>query len=104
MKDTLNYLFTGNALDRETAKEALISIGNGNHTEAEIASFLTVYNMRKIQAVEMAGFRDAMVELCLAIDMSEHNTIDVCGTGGDGKNTLNISTLSAFVIAFSFSF
>ena len=99
MKETLNYLFNGNTLSREQAKENLLSIGKGNHSEAEIASFLTVFNMRKILATEMAGFRDAMVELCLAVDLSGYNTIDVCGTGGDGKNTFNISTLSAFIIA-----
>jgi anthranilate phosphoribosyltransferase len=99
MKDTLNYLFTGKTLSRETAKATLTLIGKGGCNEAEIAAFLTVFNIRKIKAEEMAGFRDAMFDLCLKIDLSEYNTIDVCGTGGDGKNTFNISTLSAFVLA-----
>ena len=99
MKDTLDYLFTGKTLNREEAKKTLISIGKGEISEAETAAFLTVFNMRKIKAEELAGFRDAMVELCLSVDLSGYNTIDVCGTGGDGKNTFNISTLSAFVLA-----
>lgn len=99
MKKTLEYLFTGNTLSRDQAKESLLAVGNGLHTEIEFASFLTVFKMRPIASEELAGFRDAMAELCLATDLSEYNAIDVVGTGGDGKNTFNISTLACFVIA-----
>jgi anthranilate phosphoribosyltransferase len=99
MKKTLEYLFSGNTLSREQAKENLLAVGNGLHSEAEFASFLTVFKMRPITSEELAGFRDAMDELSLRTDLSEYNAIDVVGTGGDGKNTFNISTLACFIIA-----
>jgi len=99
MKETLNYLFNHNILSREEAKEILVGIGKGQYSDSEIASFLTVYLMRKITPQELAGFRDALLELCIPVNMSDYNTIDVCGTGGDEKNTFNISTLTAFILA-----
>ncbi|KAF0239153.1 MAG: anthranilate [Prolixibacteraceae bacterium] len=99
MKEILEYLFTGNTLSREKSKESLLAVGKGLHSEAEFASFLTVFKMRPITSEELAGFRDAMDELSLRTDLSEYNAIDVVGTGGDGKNTFNISTLACFVIA-----
>ncbi|WP_372933915.1 anthranilate phosphoribosyltransferase [Mariniphaga sediminis] len=99
MKETLQYLFDGKTLCREQAKASLLEVGKGMHSEVEFASFLTVFKMRSITSEELAGFRDAMAELCLAIDLAEYNVIDVVGTGGDGKNTFNISTLACFIIA-----
>ena len=99
MKKTLEYLFEGNKLTREQAKENLLEVGKGMHSEAEFASFLTVFKMRPITSEELAGFRDAMDDLSLRTDLSAYNAIDVVGTGGDGKNTFNISTLACFVIA-----
>jgi anthranilate phosphoribosyltransferase len=99
MKETLQYLFEGNTLTREEAKSNLLEVGKGMHTEAEFASFLTVFKMRPVASEELAGFRDAMDELKLHTDLSAYNAIDVVGTGGDGKNTFNISTLACFVIA-----
>lgn len=99
MKDKLNYLFEGNSLTREMARESLVNLAGGNYTESEMAAFLTVFNMRKIRSDELAGFRDAMLDLAIRIDLDGYNLIDVCGTGGDEKNTFNISTLTAFVIA-----
>ena len=99
MKDTLQYLFEGNILTREQAKLNLLEVGKGMHSEAEFASFLTVFKMRPLASAELAGFRDAMVDLSVKTDLSEYNAIDVVGTGGDGKNTFNISTLACFVIA-----
>jgi anthranilate phosphoribosyltransferase len=99
MKNTLQYLFKGNILTRQEAKASLLEVGKGMHSEAEFASFLTVFKMRAIESEELAGFRDAMIELSSKVDLSEFNGIDVVGTGGDGKNTFNISTLSCFVIA-----
>ena len=99
MKDTLNHLFAGNSLSKAEANQMLASIAEGQFSDAEIASFLTVFRMRRIKAEEMAGFRQALLERCVAIDFQEYNTIDVVGTGGDGKDTFNISTLSAFVLA-----
>ncbi len=99
MKDTLNHLFTGNNLTKVEAHQMLVRIAEGQFSDSEIASFLTVFRMRRITGEELAGFREALLELCVAIDLSEYNTIDVVGTGGDGKDTFNISTLSAFVLA-----
>ena len=86
-------------LSKEDAKNVLVNISNGSYNPSQIASFLTVYMMRSISIEELAGFREALLELCIAIDLSDYNTIDLCGTGGDGKDTFNISTLASFVTA-----
>lgn len=99
MRNTLQYLFDGNILTREQAKTSLLEVGKGQHTEAEFASFLTVFKMRPVTSDELAGFRDAMDELSLTTDLTEYNAIDIVGTGGDAKNTFNISTLSCFILA-----
>jgi anthranilate phosphoribosyltransferase len=99
MKETLTYLFEGNVLSQQKAKEVLTEVASGKFTEAEMASFLTVFQIRKITAPELLGFREAMLGLAVQVDLKGFSTIDVCGTGGDGKNTFNISTLSAFVLA-----
>ncbi len=99
MKEVLQYLFDKNVLTKESAKEVLLNIGQGKYSEHEVASFLTVFMMRKILPQELAGFREALLDLCVKIDLSDFKTIDVCGTGGDEKHTFNISTLSAFILA-----
>ena len=99
MKETLEYLFEGNTLSREQAKEILLGVGTGKYNEMAFASFLTIFKMRPIVSEELAGFRNAMAELSLQTDLSEYNAIDVVGTGGDEKNTFNISTLACFVLA-----
>jgi len=99
MRDILNYLFEYKRLSIQEAEEILIEIAGGKHSDAEIAAFITVFNMRTISIDELAGFRNALLKTCIPIDLSSFNTIDLCGTGGDGKDTFNISTLSAFVVA-----
>lgn len=99
MKKILEQLFENKQLSYDAAKETLTNIGQGKYNQSQIAAFLTVYLMRSISLNELAGFRDALLDLCVKIDLSDFNTIDLCGTGGDGKDTLNISTLSAFVVA-----
>jgi len=99
MKETLSYLFEGNILSQQKAKEVLTDLASGKFSNEEMASFLTVYQMRKITPAEILGFRNAMISLAVQVDIGGYKTIDVCGTGGDGKNTFNISTLSSFVIA-----
>jgi anthranilate phosphoribosyltransferase len=99
MKEILQRLTSHLTLDREEAKNVLKKIANGDYNSSQVASFLTVFMMRMITVHELAGFRDALLELCLATDLSEFETIDLCGTGGDGKNSFNISTLSSFVVA-----
>lgn len=99
MKQILNQLFEHQTLSEKDAYSILIRIGKGDFNHSQIAAFLTVYLMRNISVDELKGFRNALLDLCLKIDLSDFETIDVCGTGGDSKNTFNISTLSAFVIA-----
>jgi anthranilate phosphoribosyltransferase len=99
MKKILNYLFEYKSLDRKQAKEVLVNIANGVYNEAEVVAFITVYLMRTITIHELQGFRDALMELALPVDVADHDVMDIVGTGGDGKNTFNISTLSCFIVA-----
>lgn len=99
MKEILNRLINQESISADEAKRVLVNISNGVYNQSQIASFLTVYMMRSITTEELRGFRDALLELCIPVDLEEYNTIDLCGTGGDGKNTFNISTLSSFVTA-----
>ena len=99
MKQLLNRLINHEPLTKEEARGVLVSISEGKYNSSQIASFLTVYMMRSVTLEELEGFRDALLDLCLAVDVSDYNTIDLCGTGGDGKNTFNISTLASFVTA-----
>jgi anthranilate phosphoribosyltransferase len=99
MKDILNQLIEHKTLDRATAREVLLKLTQGAYNGSQIAAFITVYLMRNITVDELMGFREAMLEQCLAVDLSAYDTMDLCGTGGDGKDTFNISTLSAFVVA-----
>ena len=99
MKKVLNYLFEHRTLTREDARQILVSIGKGEYNEHELSAFMTVYLMRSITLDELMGFRDALLELSVSIDFQHRQVIDVVGTGGDGKNTFNISTLACFIIA-----
>jgi anthranilate phosphoribosyltransferase len=99
MKEILQKLTSHLTLDREEARNILKKIALGEYNNSQISAFLTVYMMRMITVHELAGFRDALLDLCQATDLSEFDAIDLCGTGGDGKNTFNISTLSSFVVA-----
>ncbi|MFT6996112.1 MAG: anthranilate phosphoribosyltransferase [Maribacter sp.] len=99
MKETLNRLINHEILEKQDAKRILVNIAKGDYNTSQIAAFLTVYMMRSVTIEELEGFRDALLELCLAVNLSDYNPIDLCGTGGDGKDTFNISTLSSFVTA-----
>jgi anthranilate phosphoribosyltransferase len=99
MKALLNRLINQESISSEEAKNVLVNISEGKYNQSQIASFLTVYMMRSITLEELRGFRDALLELCIPVNLEGYNTIDLCGTGGDGKDTFNISTLSSFVTA-----
>lgn len=101
MKEILNELYDYQSLDRIQAKEILMNLAQGKYNNSQVASFLTVYLMRSITVEELEGFREAMLELCIRVDLDDFAPIDLCGTGGDGKDTFNISTLSSFVVAAS---
>ena len=99
MKKILQYLFEHKTLSREAAKEVLVNIGKGVYNEHEVTAFMTVFLMRSITLPELQGFQDALLELCVRVDLNGHQTIDIVGTGGDGKDTFNISTLACFIVA-----
>jgi anthranilate phosphoribosyltransferase len=99
MKKILQYLFEHKTLPRTQAKEVLMNISKGSYNESEIAAFITVFLMRSIVIEELQGFRDALLELCIRVDMDGFELMDIVGTGGDGKNTFNISTLACFIVA-----
>jgi anthranilate phosphoribosyltransferase len=99
MKKILQFLFEHKTLSREQAKDVLINISKGMYNESEIASFTTVFLMRSITIEELQGFSDALMELCVPISFAGEKVLDIVGTGGDGKNTFNISTLSCFIVA-----
>ena len=98
MKEILNELIEHRSLPKETAKKVLVDLTSGKFNPSQTTAFMTVYMMRSITVDELQGFRDAMLEQCLRVDF-EQPVMDVCGTGGDGKNTFNLSTLSSFVVA-----
>ncbi len=99
MKKILQYLFEHKALSREQARDVLTRIARAEYNDSEITAFITVFLMRSITIDELQGFRDALLELCVRIPFEGMETIDIVGTGGDGKNTFNISTLACFIVA-----
>lgn len=99
MKDILNKLYNHERLSKSEAKQILIDIAASTYNDAHLASFMTVFMMRPITVDELSGFREALLELAIKVNFSEYNTIDIVGTGGDGKDTFNISTLTSFIVA-----
>lgn len=98
MKEILSELIDHRSLTKETARQVLVDLTSGKFNPSQTTAFMTVYMMRSITVEELQGFRDAMLELCLRVNFDQP-VMDVCGTGGDGKNTFNLSTLSSFVVA-----
>src|SRR5688500_7904586 len=99
MKKILELLFEHKTLSRAKAKEVMLNMAKGVFNESEIAAFITVYLMRSITIDELQGFRDGLLELCMPVDLGDNHVMDIVGTGGDGKNTFNISTLACFIAA-----
>lgn len=99
MKQILNHLFEQKTLSRDEARDVLKDIALGKYNNSQIAAFVVAYCMRSITVEELEGFRKAMLDLCLKVELDEYDVVDLCGTGGDGKNTFNISTLASFVVA-----
>lgn len=99
MKKILNHLFEQKTFGKDESKEILTNITLGKYNASQMAAFMAAYCMRNITVEELEGFRDGMLELCLKADLHEYELIDLCGTGGDGKDTFNISTLASFVVA-----
>lgn len=101
MKNLLYKMFEHKNLSREEARDVLLNIADGRYNDAQLAAFMTVFLMRSITLDELTGFRDALLERRRPVDMSDMKAIDIVGTGGDGKNTFNISTATCFVVAGS---
>lgn len=99
MKQILNQLFNHQSLTQAEAAEAMSSIASGKCNEAQMAAFISVFLMRSIELEEVIGFRNALLDLAISVDLTEFDAMDIVGTGGDGKNTFNISTCSCFVVA-----
>lgn len=99
MKNLLYKMFEHRNLSRDEAREVLLNIADGRYNDAQLAAFMTVFLMRSITLDELTGFRDALLERRLPVDLGDDKAIDIVGTGGDGKNTFNISTASCFVVA-----
>ncbi len=99
MKEILAHLFEYKSFTRKEAYDILTNIATGKYDSHQIAAFMTIYGMRSIRVEELGGFRDAMYDLCNKVEFKGYDLIDMCGTGGDGKNTFNISTLASFVVA-----
>ena len=99
MKHILNKLLESQQVSREEAGKLMYGIANRELNEAQVAAVLSSYIMRNINLDELLGFRDALLELAVKVDLNGERIIDLCGTGGDGKNTFNISTISSFVVA-----
>lgn len=99
MKKILAHLFEYKTFTKAEAYAILRRLTSGEFNAAQIAAFMTAYSMRSIRVEELEGFRDAMYDQSLKIQFKGYDLIDLCGTGGDGKNTFNISTLASFVIA-----
>jgi anthranilate phosphoribosyltransferase len=99
MKKILQHLFEHKTLSQQQAKEVMLNIAKGVYNDTEITAFITVFLMRSITIEELQGFRDGLLELAVPVDLNGYNVIDIVGTGGDGKNTFNISTLACFIVA-----
>ncbi|GEN65634.1 anthranilate phosphoribosyltransferase [Chryseobacterium rhizosphaerae] len=99
MKEILQYLFNHNTLSKSEAKATMIEIAQNKFNAAEVTAFVSVFLMRNITLKELEGFREALLQMAVPVHIEAHDTIDIVGTGGDGKNTINISTLASFVVA-----
>ncbi len=99
MKQILNRLFAHQSLSKSESEEVMRNIAAGKYNDVEIAAFISVFIMRSVELDEIIGFREALLSMAIPTDLSAYNPIDIVGTGGDGKNTFNISTCACFVVA-----
>lgn len=99
MKEILEYLFNHHTLSKSEAKAIMIEIAQNKFNAAEVTAFITIFLMRSITLKELEGFREALLQMTVPTHIDSSDAIDIVGTGGDGKNTINISTLSSFVVA-----
>lgn len=99
MKEILQYLFNHYTLSKSEAKAMMLEIAHNKFNDAEITAFISVFLLRSITLQELEGFREALLQMAVPVTLEEDGLLDIVGTGGDGKNTINISTLASFVVA-----
>ncbi|MFL9833129.1 anthranilate phosphoribosyltransferase [Chryseobacterium terrae] len=99
MKEILQYLFNHHTLSKSEAKAIMIEIAQNKFNATEVTAFISIFLMRNITLEELKGFREALLQMAVPVNLNINDTIDIVGTGGDGKNTINISTLASFVVA-----
>ncbi|MCQ2266888.1 MAG: anthranilate phosphoribosyltransferase [Bacteroidaceae bacterium] len=99
MKQYLLRLIEGETLQREDTHHIMLNVTKEQYSEHQIAALLMALQTRGVTVDELLGFRDGLLETGKYVNFEDQNTLDIVGTGGDGKNTFNISTCSAFVIA-----
>jgi len=99
MKEILEYLFNHHTLSKSQAKAIMIEIAQNKFNATEVTAFVTIFLMRNITLTELEGFREALLQMAVPVEINADDAIDIVGTGGDGKNTINISTLASFVVA-----
>jgi anthranilate phosphoribosyltransferase len=99
MKKYLSQLIEGASLTREDTRTIMLGITEQKYNDYQIAALLMALQTRGVTVDEMLGFRDGLLETGKKVNLDDYNTLDIVGTGGDGKNSFNISTCSAFVIA-----
>ena len=99
MKEILEYLFNHHTLSKSQAKAIMIEIAQNKFNATEVTSFISIFLMRNITLDELKGFREALLQMAVPVNLNTNDSIDIVGTGGDGKNTINISTLASFVVA-----
>jgi anthranilate phosphoribosyltransferase len=99
MKEILQYLFNHHTLSKSESKAIMIEIAQNKFNATEVTAFISIFLMRNITLKELEGFREALLKMAVPVDIDATDAIDIVGTGGDGKNTINISTLASFVVA-----
>lgn len=102
MKQMIEELLSGKRLSRNEARELLIKLlSDGGAAPVQVAAILTIFRQRGVELDELCGFHDAMMSLATSADLGTREAVDLCGTGGDGKRSFNVSTVAAFVVAAS---
>ena len=94
MKDILLKIQNGGTLSQAEACQILLEIKDGKVDPIQLGALLAMLNQRGATVEEILGFREGLLQTCVTVDLSAYDPVDIVGTGGDGKNTFNISTCS----------
>lgn len=99
MKEILLKLKNNETLSSQETCDVILGINENRYSEVQIAAMLAMLEVRGVTVDELLGFREGLLQTRIAVNLSEYSPIDIVGTGGDGKNTFNISTCACFVVA-----